>query len=217
MPIQVTDRHWKITDANGRLEEVRGPGIVGEQPVLKPGDVFRYTSALPADDAVGLHGRQLSRRRRWRIGLRGGDPDVFARLALRQARSQLMLDARDDTATIAMLEELVAFDTVSSKTNLPLIERVEAYLKGLGIASTRVPNAAGDKAAPARHRRPGGGRGRAAVGPYRRRAGEGPELDQQPLRPTPRGRQALWARCLRHEGGSMRSASPCCRCSSARS
>ena len=58
-----------------------------------------------------------------------------------------MLDGADDAATIAMLAELVAFDTVSSKSNLPLIERVEAYLQGLGIAFTRVPNAAGDKAA----------------------------------------------------------------------
>ncbi len=53
-PIQVTDRHWKITDANGRLEEVRGPGIVGEQPVLKPGDVFRYTSGCPLTTPSGF-------------------------------------------------------------------------------------------------------------------------------------------------------------------
>ena len=53
-PIQVTDRHWKITDANGRLEEVRGPGIVGEQPVLEPGDVFRYTSGCPLTTPSGF-------------------------------------------------------------------------------------------------------------------------------------------------------------------
>ena len=58
-----------------------------------------------------------------------------------------MLDAHDDTTTIAMLEQLVAFDTVSAKTNLPLIERVEAYLRELGVSYTRVPNADGDKAA----------------------------------------------------------------------
>ena len=45
--VQVTHRHWKITDANGRLEEVQGKGVVGEQPVLKPGEVFRYTSGCP--------------------------------------------------------------------------------------------------------------------------------------------------------------------------
>ena len=50
-------------------------------------------------------------------------------------------------AAIGLLEDLVAFDTVSSKTNLPLIDRVEAYLDGLGLDSVRVPNADGDKAA----------------------------------------------------------------------
>ena len=53
-PVQVTDRHWKITDAQGRLEEVRGPGIVGEQPVLQPGEVFRYTSGCPLSTPSGF-------------------------------------------------------------------------------------------------------------------------------------------------------------------
>ena len=53
-PVQVTDRHWLITDANGRLEEVRGRGVVGEQPVLKPGDVFRYTSGCPLTTPSGF-------------------------------------------------------------------------------------------------------------------------------------------------------------------
>lgn len=52
--IQVTDRHWKITDALGRLEEVRGPGIVGEQPTLQPGEVFRYTSGCPLSTPSGF-------------------------------------------------------------------------------------------------------------------------------------------------------------------
>ena len=55
--------------------------------------------------------------------------------------------APDSATTISLLADLVAFDTVSSKTNLPLIERVEAYLRDLGIEAVRVPNAAGDKAA----------------------------------------------------------------------
>lgn len=41
---QLMSRHWVITDANGRVEEVRGPGVVGEQPHLPPGGRFRYTS-----------------------------------------------------------------------------------------------------------------------------------------------------------------------------
>ena len=50
-------------------------------------------------------------------------------------------------ATLGMLEQLIAFDSISSKSNLPLIERVEAYLGEIGIQTVRVPNAAGDKAA----------------------------------------------------------------------
>lgn len=52
--VQLTERHWKITDANGRLEEVRGSGVVGEQPVLKPGESFRYTSGCPLRTPSGI-------------------------------------------------------------------------------------------------------------------------------------------------------------------
>jgi ApaG protein len=52
--VQLTDRHWKITDAHGRLEEVSGPGVVGEQPVLKPGETFRYTSGCPLSTPSGI-------------------------------------------------------------------------------------------------------------------------------------------------------------------
>jgi ApaG protein len=43
-PAQLRSRHWIITDANGRVEEVRGDGVVGKQPTLKPGERFEYTS-----------------------------------------------------------------------------------------------------------------------------------------------------------------------------
>ena len=52
--VQVTHRHWKITDGNGRMEEVRGKGVVGEQPVLKPGETFRYTSGCPLPTPSGF-------------------------------------------------------------------------------------------------------------------------------------------------------------------
>ena len=52
--VQLTHRHWQITDANGRLEEVRGPGVVGEQPRLKPGDAFSYTSGCPLNTPSGI-------------------------------------------------------------------------------------------------------------------------------------------------------------------
>jgi ApaG protein len=56
-PVQLLSRHWVITDAHGRVEEVRGPGVVGQQPVLRPGETFQYTSACPLGTAYGtMHG-----------------------------------------------------------------------------------------------------------------------------------------------------------------
>ena len=50
---KLLNRHWVITDANGKIEEVRGEGVVGEQPYLKPGEAFRYTSGAMLDTPVG--------------------------------------------------------------------------------------------------------------------------------------------------------------------
>lgn len=52
--MQLRTRHWKITDAYGRVQEVRGAGVVGEQPVLKPGAVFEYTSGTPLSTPSGI-------------------------------------------------------------------------------------------------------------------------------------------------------------------
>ena len=52
--IQVLARHWRITDARGHVEEVRGPGVVGEQPELDPGDSFQYTSGCPLRTSSGF-------------------------------------------------------------------------------------------------------------------------------------------------------------------
>lgn len=46
-PVQLMARRWTITDAFGRVEEVRGPGVVGEQPVIEPGDSYAYASGCP--------------------------------------------------------------------------------------------------------------------------------------------------------------------------
>jgi ApaG protein len=55
--VQLLSRHWVITNGEGRVEEVRGPGVVGHQPVLKPGEEFQYTSGCPLDTPVGtMHG-----------------------------------------------------------------------------------------------------------------------------------------------------------------
>ncbi len=51
--VQLLTRHWIITDGNEEVEEVRGPGVVGEQPILEPGDSFKYTSGCPLTTDVG--------------------------------------------------------------------------------------------------------------------------------------------------------------------
>ncbi len=53
MPAKLLNRYWLITDSNGKLQEVRGDGVIGEQPYLKPGDTFRYTSGAIIETAVG--------------------------------------------------------------------------------------------------------------------------------------------------------------------
>ncbi|NQV81012.1 MAG: Co2+/Mg2+ efflux protein ApaG [Alphaproteobacteria bacterium] len=52
--VQLMNRYWKITDAIGRIKEVRGPGVVGEQPLLRPGESFEYTSGTPLSTPSGI-------------------------------------------------------------------------------------------------------------------------------------------------------------------
>lgn len=52
--VQLLNRYWHITDAVGRSQEVRGPGVVGKQPVLKPGESFQYTSGVPLPTPSGI-------------------------------------------------------------------------------------------------------------------------------------------------------------------
>jgi ApaG protein len=52
--VQLRSRHWRITDANGLMQEVRGSGVVGEQPVLEPGGSFEYTSGTPLNAPSGI-------------------------------------------------------------------------------------------------------------------------------------------------------------------
>ncbi|ANE57140.1 MULTISPECIES: Co2+/Mg2+ efflux protein ApaG [Methylomonas] len=53
-PAKLLTRHWLITDANGKIQEVNGEGVVGEHPHLNPGDSFRYTSAAMIETPVGV-------------------------------------------------------------------------------------------------------------------------------------------------------------------
>jgi ApaG protein len=53
VPAQLLARHWVITDANGKVQEVRGDGVVGEQPLLQPGEQFEYTSGAVLETPLG--------------------------------------------------------------------------------------------------------------------------------------------------------------------
>lgn len=53
LPAKLMNRHWVITDGDGKTQEVRGEGVVGEQPHIGPGDYFRYTSGTVLDTPVG--------------------------------------------------------------------------------------------------------------------------------------------------------------------
>lgn len=61
--VQLLSRHWRITDATGRVEEVRGPGVVGLTPVIAPGEEFTYTSYCPLATPLGaMEGTYRMRR-----------------------------------------------------------------------------------------------------------------------------------------------------------
>jgi ApaG protein len=65
--VQLVSRHWIITDALGRVEEVAGPGVVGEQPVIRPGETHAYASGCPLPTPSGsMHGS-------YRMLVEGGD------------------------------------------------------------------------------------------------------------------------------------------------
>ena len=53
LPVQLVSRHWLITDANGKVVEVKGLGVIGQQPWIKPGESFEYTSGTNIETAVG--------------------------------------------------------------------------------------------------------------------------------------------------------------------
>ena len=52
-PVQLMARRWTITDAHGHVEEIRGPGVIGEQPVIRPGDTYTYASGCPLSAPSG--------------------------------------------------------------------------------------------------------------------------------------------------------------------
>jgi ApaG protein len=61
--VQLLSRFWRITDENGLTQEVRGPGVIGRQPIIGPGQSFRYTSAAPLAAPSGVMGGAYSMQR----------------------------------------------------------------------------------------------------------------------------------------------------------
>ena len=82
--VQLLSRHWIITDADGKVEEVRGPGVVGQQPILGPGQSFEYTSACPLITSFGVMQGTVSDGHARRRSLRHRDRAVLASRALRR-------------------------------------------------------------------------------------------------------------------------------------
>ncbi|MBW8322752.1 MAG: Co2+/Mg2+ efflux protein ApaG [Arenimonas sp.] len=54
VPVRLMQRYWHITDQNGQVDEVHGPGVIGEQPRLRPGDTYEYSSGCPLDTPSGM-------------------------------------------------------------------------------------------------------------------------------------------------------------------
>jgi len=52
--VRLMTRYWHITDQNGQVDEVNGPGVIGEQPVLRPGDTYEYSSGCPLETPSGI-------------------------------------------------------------------------------------------------------------------------------------------------------------------
>lgn len=59
-PVQLISRHWIITDGRGRSEQVKGPGVVGQQPIIQPGETYTYSSFCPLQTPTGnMRGRYI--------------------------------------------------------------------------------------------------------------------------------------------------------------
>ena len=67
--VQLLSRYWRITDGNGRVEEVRGEGVVGDQPALDPGDSYQYMSGCPLSTPSGIMVGHFT--------MRGGNGELF--------------------------------------------------------------------------------------------------------------------------------------------
>jgi len=75
--VQLKSRYWRITDELGQVQEVAGAGVIGEQPLLAPGESFEYTSGTPLGTAIGHHERALRDGSGNRRSIRSDHPGLF--------------------------------------------------------------------------------------------------------------------------------------------
>ena len=87
--VQLRSRVWQITDGVGQMQEVRGPGVVGETPVIQPRLVVQLYLGVSAAHAVGHHGRQLPDDRREGRAVRCRHSGLLARQPIRRAQHEL--------------------------------------------------------------------------------------------------------------------------------
>ena len=88
--VKLLSRYWHITDGTGRVEEVRGAGVVGEQPELNPGDSYQYTSGCPLSTPSGIMVGAYTMRNSKRRDLRHRHPGLLARHSRQVADGELI-------------------------------------------------------------------------------------------------------------------------------
>ena len=76
-PVQLLSRYWNIIDGQGRIQEVRGAGVVGAQPVIAPGESFQYTSGCPLETASGTMSGRYEDLRRFLYDIETADELVY--------------------------------------------------------------------------------------------------------------------------------------------
>ena len=88
--VRLMTRYWHITDENGQVDEVNGPGVIGEQPVLNPGDTYEYSSGCPLDTPSGvMFGHYLMETTRCGRELQRGYSGLFAGFARPEPDAEL--------------------------------------------------------------------------------------------------------------------------------
>ena len=202
--VQLRSRYWKITDERGHVQEVRGAGVVGEQPVLGPGESFSYTSGCPLPTPSGTMQGTYADGDRRRRNLRRRDSRLLPRHspARNACCTEVFMSLNGQRFTpLEMLAKLVSFDTESSKSNLPLIDvrrELSAELERALSCACRTRPATRRRSMPRSARRIAAAivlSGHTDVVPV-----DGPGLDVGSLHAARGERARLWTRRGGHEG-----------------